>query len=213
MQTIAKTSMLVKPTKTTSSTRSSAAARTSVFGKGVAGLSVRAPVARAIVNTTVVAADNQVIKPLNNDPFIGMFETPVTSSPLVAGFLSNLPAYRTGVSPVLRGTEIGLAHGFLLAGPFIKLGPLRDSASAEVAGCLAGAGLVAILAVCLSMYGSVSFQSESPLGNKTLTGRDLAADPLQSAEGWASFTSGWLVGGFSGVAWAYVCTQVLPYYQ
>ncbi len=51
---------------------------------------------------------------MNGDPFIGMFETPVTSSPLVAGFLSNLPAYRTQVSPLLRGTEIGLAHGFLV---------------------------------------------------------------------------------------------------
>lgn len=35
--------------------------------------------------------------------------------------LSNLPAYRTGVAPVLRGTEIGLAHGFWLVGPFIKV--------------------------------------------------------------------------------------------
>jgi len=39
----------------------------------------------------------------------------------VSGYLSNLPAYRTGVSPTLRGTEIGLAHGFFLAGPFIKV--------------------------------------------------------------------------------------------
>jgi hypothetical protein len=43
-----------------------------------------------------------------------MLETPVTSAPIVAGYLSNLPAYRTGVSPLLRGVEIGLAHGFFL---------------------------------------------------------------------------------------------------
>merc|ERR1712202_16824 len=67
----------------------------------------------------------QVIQPLNGDPFIGMLETPVTSAPIVARYLSNLPAYRTGVSPLLRGVEIGLAHGFFLPGPFIKLGPLR----------------------------------------------------------------------------------------
>ncbi len=30
------------------------------------------------------------------------------------------------MSPLLRGVEIGLAHGFLLVGPFIKLGPLRN---------------------------------------------------------------------------------------
>lgn len=56
----------------------------------------------------------QVVFPVNGDPFIGMLETPVTSSPLVANFLSNLPAYRTQVSPLLRGVEIGLAHGFLV---------------------------------------------------------------------------------------------------
>merc|ERR1719263_1978736 len=68
----------------------------------------------------------QIIQPLNGDPFIGMLETPVTSSPIVANYLSNLPAYRTGVSPLLRGVEIGLAHGFFMPGPFIKLGPLRS---------------------------------------------------------------------------------------
>ena len=51
---------------------------------------------------------------MNGDPFIGMLETPVTSAPVVAGFLSNLPAYRTGVSPLLRGVEVGLAHGLLV---------------------------------------------------------------------------------------------------
>ena len=148
-----------------------------------------------------------------------MLETPVTSSPLVAGYLSNLPAYRTGVSPLLRGVEIGLAHGFLVAGPFIKLGPLRDFAGESgnagiIAGCLSAAGLVLILTMCLSMYGQVSFQTETPaVGVKTLPGRSVAQDPLQSAEGWSNFSAGWAVGGLSGVAWAYVCTQILPYYQ
>ncbi|KAL6282068.1 hypothetical protein ACE6H2_012997 [Prunus campanulata] len=45
----------------------------------------------------------QVIQPINGDPFIGSLETPVTSSPLIAWYLSNLPAYRTAVSPLLRG--------------------------------------------------------------------------------------------------------------
>lgn len=63
----------------------------------------------------------QVIQPMNGDPFIGMLETPVTSAPIVASFLSNLPAYRTGVAPLLRGVEIGLTHGFFVAGPFIKV--------------------------------------------------------------------------------------------
>lgn len=78
-----------------------------------------------------------------------MFETPVTSAPAVATFLSNLPAYRTGVSPLLRGIEIGLAHGFFLPGPFIKLGPLRNvDAVAEKAGSLSAAGAVCFTYAC-----------------------------------------------------------------
>merc|ERR1711918_295013 len=101
---------------------------------------------------------NSVVKPINGDPFIGMLETPVTSAPIVANYLSNLPAYRTGVSPLLRGVEIGLAHGFLIPGPFIKLGPLSATdGSAEIAGCMSAAALVVILAACLSIYGAVSF--------------------------------------------------------
>lgn len=69
----------------------------------------------------------QVVLPVNGDPFIGMLETPVTSSPLVAGFLSNLPAYRTQVSPLLRGVEIGLAHGFLLVRKFDACSPPTPS--------------------------------------------------------------------------------------
>jgi photosystem I subunit 11 len=155
----------------------------------------------------------QVIKPINGDPFIGMLETPVTSAPIVSNFLSNLPAYRTGVSPLLRGVEVGLAHGFFVAGPFIKLGPLRASDAAEVAGCLSGAGLILILTACLSIYGATAFQRDDVVGVKTLSGRAINRDPLQTSDGWASFTSGWLVGGLSGVAWCYILTQVLPYYS
>merc|ERR550514_275339 len=134
----------------------------------------------------------QVIQPLNGDPFIGMLETPVTSAPVVANYLSNLPAYRIGVSPLLRGVEIGLAHGFFLPGPFIKLGPLRNlEGVAEVSGCLSAAGLVIILAACLSIYGAVSFQRSETLGLKTLSGRSLERDPLYTSSGWANFTSGW----------------------
>merc|ERR1712124_241694 len=110
------------------------------------------------------------IQPLNGDPFIGMLETPVTSAPIVANYLSSFPAYRTGVAPLLRGVEIGLAHGFFLPGPFIKLGPLRSiEGVAEVAGCLSAAGLVIILTTCLSIYGAVRFQRNDVVGTKTLS--------------------------------------------
>lgn len=59
--------------------------------------------------------------------------------------------------------------------------PLSSFAdSAEVAGCLAAAGLVLILSACLSIYGSATFQGEdNEMSKKTLTGRALEKDPLQ----------------------------------
>lgn len=45
------------------------------------------------------------------------------------------------------------------------------------------------------------------------TGREVARDKLQTADGWNEFTSGWLVGGLSGVAFGYILTQILPYYS
>ena len=158
----------------------------------------------------------QVIQPINGDPFIGSLETPVTSSPLIAWYLSNLPAYRTAVSPLLRGIEVGLAHGFLLVGPFVKTGPLRDTPVAGGAGSLAAAGLVVILSICLTMYGVASFKEGEPstAPSLTLTGRKKEPDQLQTADGWASFTGGFFFGGISGVIWAYFLLYVLnlPYY-
>merc|ERR1719198_209069 len=151
--------------------------------------------------STNISAKAQLIKPLNGDPFIGMVETPVTTAPIVVNYLSNLPAYRTGVSPLLRGVEIGLAHGFFLPGPFIKLGPLRAvEGTAEIAGCMAAAGLVLILAVCLSIYGAASFQRKEIVGIKTLSGREITPDEWQTSSGWGEFTSGWVVGG----QWCYL---------
>ncbi|KAI4302046.1 hypothetical protein L6164_035265 [Bauhinia variegata] len=158
----------------------------------------------------------QVIQPINGDPFIGSLETPVTSSPLIAWYLSNLPAYRTAVSPLLRGVEVGLAHGFLLVGPFVKAGPLRNTEYAGGAGALAAGGLVVILSICLTMYGIASFKEGDPstAPSLTLTGRKKEPDELQTADGWAKFTGGFFFGGISGVIWAYFLLYVLnlPYY-
>ncbi|VAH56324.1 unnamed protein product [Triticum turgidum subsp. durum] len=158
----------------------------------------------------------QVVQPINGDPFIGSLETPVTSSPLVAWYLSNLPAYRTAVSPLLRGIEVGLAHGYLLVGPFALTGPLRNTPIHGQAGTLGAIGLVSILSVCLTMYGVASFNEGAPSTAPalTLTGRKKEADKLQTAEGWSQFTGGFFFGGVSGAIWAYFLLYVLdlPYF-
>merc|ERR1712124_220747 len=77
------------------------------------------------------------------------------------------------------------------------------------------AGLVVILTACLSIYGLATYQSdrlEPKVGVKTLSGRSIEKDPLYSAKGWAEFTSGFAVGGLSGVLWCFILTQTLPFY-
>jgi photosystem I subunit 11 len=190
----------------------------SFFGQapGLCAAPQRKSISRA---STVVRAETkypyQVVEPINGDPFVGSFETPVTSSPTVAWFLSNLPAYRTAVNPLLRGVEVGLAHGLLLVGPFVKTGPLRNTELAGIAGAFSAGGLVAILTVCLTIYGIATFKEGAPslAPSLTLTGREKTADKLQTAEGWAGFSGGFFFGGLSGVAFAYFLLYVadLPY--
>ena len=103
------------------------------------------------------------IKPYNDDPFVGHLATPITSSSLTRALLKNLPAYRFGLTPLLRGLEIGLAHGYFLIGPFAKLGPLRDSDIGLLAGFLSTVGLILILTLGLTIYGAASFGQEKAL--------------------------------------------------
>ncbi|KZV48486.1 Photosystem I reaction center subunit XI, chloroplast precursor [Dorcoceras hygrometricum] len=188
--------------------------------KGVPGSAFRvSPSTKRSFAVKAIQAEKptyQVIQPINGDPFIGTLETPITSSPLIAWYLSNLPGYRTAVSPLLRGIEVGLAHGYFLVGPFAVTGPLRNTPYHGAAGSLAAGGLVAILSVCLTMYGIATFKEGEPsiAPTLTLTGRKKEADKLQTAEGWAQFTGGFFFGGISGVLWAYFLLYVLdlPYF-
>nr|YP_009182565.1 photosystem I protein L [Undaria pinnatifida]AKG49990.1 photosystem I protein L [Undaria pinnatifida]UXC96968.1 photosystem I protein L [Undaria pinnatifida]UXC97106.1 photosystem I protein L [Undaria pinnatifida]UXC97244.1 photosystem I protein L [Undaria pinnatifida] len=141
------------------------------------------------------------IKPYNDDPSVGHLSTPVTSSAATKAYLGSLPAYRKGLSPLLRGLEIGMAHGYLLLGPFEKLGPLRTSEISLLIGFLSSVGLVTILTVCLAMYGKVTFQ-DSEVINK---------NDLLNGKNWNQFTSGFFIGSFGGVSFAYLILLNLDY--
>ena len=141
------------------------------------------------------------IKPYNNDPFVGNLATPISTSGFTKAFISNLPIYRRGLSPLLRGLEIGMAHGYFLVGPFDKLGPLRNTDAALLAGFLSSVGLIIILTTCLSMYGNVSFN------------KDNAKDILQTSTGWSRFTGGFLVGAIGGSGVAYLILANSPIIQ
>ena len=60
-----------------------------------------------------------LVKQYKNDPFTGHLSTPITTSLLTRLILSNLPLYREGLSPILKGLEIGISHGYFLIGPFV----------------------------------------------------------------------------------------------
>ena len=117
------------------------------------------------------------------DPCVGNLATPVNSSYFTRAFLNALPAYRPSLSPNRRGLEVGMAHGFFLYGPFAITGPLRHTEFASTAGLLATIGLVSILTVCLSIYGTA---------------------------GQGEFASGFWLGGCGGAAFAwFLCSTAL----
>ena len=93
---------------------------------------------------------------------------------------------------MLFRSEIGLAHGYFLVGPFYKLGPLRSSEVALLSGFFSSVGLIVIMTACLAIYGVVSF------------GDGDAENELKTSKGWRQFTSGWLVGSVAGATFAYI---------
>ncbi|HEY9825879.1 MAG TPA: photosystem I reaction center protein subunit XI [Stenomitos sp.] len=137
----------------------------------------------------------QVVHPYNGDPFVGNLATPISASDFTKTFIGNLPAYRPGLSPLLRGLEIGMAHGYFLVGPWYTFGPLRDSEHAALGALISVVALLVIATMCLSAYGIVSFQN----GRKIGTG-DAA---LNSSDGWSLFTGGFFFGSMGGAAVAY----------
>ena len=133
----------------------------------------------------------KLVTTYENDPFVGHLSNPITTSVLTRLILKNLPAYRPGLSSILRGIEIGMAHGYFLIGPFTTLGPLRNSEIANFAGLLSTFGLIIILAMGLAMYGTVSFEtSEEGSG-------------IQNKPEWNKFTLGFVIGGFGGASFAF----------
>jgi photosystem II CP43 chlorophyll apoprotein len=136
-----------------------------------------------------------IVQPYQNDAQQGNLATPINTSDITLTWINNLPIYRQGLSPITRGLEIGMAHGYWLLGPFLKLGPLRDTDQALLAGFASSCGLVVILSLCLFLYGGAVFQdSRQPVG--------VLPDNLQTYRQWSLFTSGVFIGGLGGVIFA-----------
>jgi len=141
------------------------------------------------------------IKPYNDDPFVGHLATPITSSSVTRAILKNLPAYRFGLTPLLRGLEIGLAHGYFLMGPFVKLGPLRNSDIALFSGFLSTIGLILILTLGLTIYGAAVFGQEKTTENP---------NDFQTKKAWDQFKGGFFVGACGSAGFAFICLSSIP---
>jgi photosystem I subunit 11 len=100
-----------------------------------------------------------------------------------------------------------MAHGFFLYGPFAITGPLRLTEYASTAGLLATIGLVSILTVCLSIYGTAGNGPNVQPADATIS--NPPADLFTKA-GWAEFASGFWLGGCGGAAFAwFLCGTAL----
>lgn len=140
------------------------------------------------------------------DPQVGNLATPLNSSGFTKAFIGNLPAYRKGLSAQRRGLEVGMAHGYLLYGPFALLGPLRDSDIPGLAGLLGAAGLVVILTACLSIYSGAGISK----GVSEATAPFTPPADFSTNEGWSEFAGGFLIGGIGGATFAYLLAANMP---
>ncbi|PAX51835.1 photosystem I reaction center protein subunit XI [Brunnivagina elsteri] len=152
--------------------------------------------------------NSEVVFPAGRDPQQGNLETPINSSPLIKWFINNLPAYRPGLTPFRRGLEVGMAHGYLIFGPFDALGPLRNAENSNLAGLLSSIGLVVILTACLSLYANSN--PDKALASVTVP---KVPDAFSSKEGWNNFASAFLIGGIGGAITAYFLASNLGLFQ
>jgi photosystem I subunit XI len=143
----------------------------------------------------------QVVSPYKKDPFVAHLSTPITTSSFTKSYLSSLPAYKKGLSPLLRGIYIGFAHGYFLLGPFVDLGPLRNSQVGTFVGFLSTISLILILTIGLLIYGYVTFSDADSSYDSTID--------FLNPKGWRQLTSGFIVGGFGGTSLAYVILKFI----
>jgi len=146
-----------------------------------------------------------VVSSFGGDPFVGHLSTPITTSNITRAYLSLLPAYKDGLSPLLKGINVGFVHGYFLLGPFVKLGPLRDSQVANFVGFVSTISLLIILTTCLLIYGFVTFSKAKDKLNKP----DILN--ILTSKGWNQFTSGFIVGGFGGASIAYILLKLITF--
>ena len=85
-------------------------------------------------------------------------------------------------------------------GPFVNLGPLRNSEIGLLAGFLSTIGLILILTLGLTIYGVATFEN---------TSSDSGTD-LQTKNAWNQFKGGFFVGACGSAGFAFICLSSIP---
>ncbi len=152
--------------------------------------------------------NQEVVFPAEGDPMQGNLDTPINASSFSKWYINNLPAYRAGLTPFRRGLEVGMAHGYFVFGPFAKLGPLRNTPNANLAGLLAAIGLIVISSGAIALYANSN--PKPALGSVTVPN---PPDAFTSKEGWNNYSSAFLIGGIGGAVVAYFLTSNLGILQ
>ncbi|EKQ66835.1 Photosystem I reaction centre subunit XI [Leptolyngbyaceae cyanobacterium JSC-12] len=150
--------------------------------------------------------DTDWVKPYKGDPFLGNLSTPVNDSPLVRAFIRNLPAYRPGLTPFMRGLEIGMAHGYFLIGPEIVVGPLRETAhGANLSGLITAIYIAVLACLGISLFALTTFQGNPKGAYSRYSQDDLR--PLRTKEEWFQLNGGVFLGAMGGAIFAYLLLE------
>jgi photosystem I subunit XI len=146
--------------------------------------------------------EGDVIQPFKGDSSLGNLSTPINDSTLAKAFINNLPAYRQGLTPFMRGLEIGMAHGYFLVGPEVVIGPLRESThGANISGLITAIYIAISACLGISIFAITTFQG-NPRGAYNSYCQD-PLRPLKTREEWNQLNGGIFLGAMGGAVFAY----------
>jgi len=130
------------------------------------------------------------------EPFSADIRTPLTEGRFSKMFIKNTAFYRDGLKPWQRGVEIGMAHGYFLIGPFVALGPLRDTPVAATVGLLCGCAVIGLVTCGAYIFG-ITIQP---------TLFDKEGD--EPSSGWMELVNWHALGGVGGAGFAHALLTV-----
>jgi photosystem I subunit XI len=151
--------------------------------------------------------NKEVVSP-DFDPQGSNLATPINNSKLAKSIVNSFSAYRQGLSPLRRGIEVGLAHGYWLLGPFFKFNPLRYTEQGAGVALLSTIGLIIISAASIVLYAATN--PPPPIATITVPN---PPDAFTSTKGWDTYATGFLVGGVAGAVIAYLIVSNIDVFQ